>query len=480
MNRLTKTLSADENIRVALNRGNSVLVQIDTAGFSGTIDFKSSIDGATWTNHPYIQPRATSPSRSVAQISHTTNTSVTLYQVLAPVTDVRIDVTRTAGTVTVTYREILTGGFQYPQTISTVADGTEAAPGLPFADDTDTGFWRPAANTVALSVNGAETVRWTTTGMTSKVKISIVPASGAAVFVADTAAGDEAALRFLEATVLKYYLRYDGGANLFSMWSTDIDGAGADGIIWQVADGSRQVAFLGTISVAGVTTWSAGTAITAGSYQVGRNADATNLMQLNVPTGASFELSINDVATVTATANILKMKAASGTAVVAVDCATGDEAIIRYMENGSLIYYAGYDGPNNYWKLWTTDSDGAGADADVFRIPDGQLTIDANTTWDANVFDYVCETCGKHSGDPFYCHGSMAPWHDDVALMQVALRRDPVALARLERLGVVRTYQDGKLFTSLTRVPWFLMSGMAQMYQRVRDLEAEVAALKAA
>jgi hypothetical protein len=42
--------------------------------------------------------------------------------------------------------------------------------------------------------------------------------------------------------------------------------------------------------------WGAGVAVTAGNYSIGRNADGTNLLQLNVPTGASFELSVNDVA----------------------------------------------------------------------------------------------------------------------------------------------------------------------------------------
>lgn len=50
--------------------------------------------------------------------------------------------------------------------------------------------------------------------------------------------------------------------------------------------------------------WSAGTAITAGNYEIGRDADATNQMHFNVPTGASWEWSVQDVAawTLSATA----------------------------------------------------------------------------------------------------------------------------------------------------------------------------------
>lgn len=43
------------------------------------------------------------------------------------------------------------------------------------------------------------------------------------------------------------------------------------------------------------TTWSTGAAITAASYQIGRDADATNQLHFNVPTGAGYEWSVNDV-----------------------------------------------------------------------------------------------------------------------------------------------------------------------------------------
>ena len=41
-------------------------------------------------------------------------------------------------------------------------------------------------------------------------------------------------------------------------------------------------------------TFSTGTAVVAGNYWVGRNADVTNVLQFDVPTGASHEFSIND------------------------------------------------------------------------------------------------------------------------------------------------------------------------------------------
>ena len=42
-----------------------------------------------------------------------------------------------------------------------------------------------------------------------------------------------------------------------------------------------------------------GVAITAGQYQIGRDADGTNQLHFNVPTGAGFEWSVNDVAALT-------------------------------------------------------------------------------------------------------------------------------------------------------------------------------------
>jgi hypothetical protein len=40
--------------------------------------------------------------------------------------------------------------------------------------------------------------------------------------------------------------------------------------------------------------WTAGRAVTAGDYSIGRDLDATNQLHFNVPTGATFELSVND------------------------------------------------------------------------------------------------------------------------------------------------------------------------------------------
>jgi hypothetical protein len=40
--------------------------------------------------------------------------------------------------------------------------------------------------------------------------------------------------------------------------------------------------------------WTAGRAVTAADYSIGRDLDATNQLHINVPSGATFELSVND------------------------------------------------------------------------------------------------------------------------------------------------------------------------------------------
>ena len=50
----------------------------------------------------------------------------------------------------------------------------------------------------------------------------------------------------------------------------------------------------GLFNLNGLAEWDTGRAITAAAYQIGRDADGTNQLHFNVPTGASFEWSVND------------------------------------------------------------------------------------------------------------------------------------------------------------------------------------------
>ena len=104
MNRKSVSLTASENLRVALTLGNAVLVQLEGTGFTGTVDFKSSTDGVTWTNHPYVLHHNAAQTLSVAQI--TDPSTVTTYLIKPPVTGLRIDVVVAGGTLDVVYREV--------------------------------------------------------------------------------------------------------------------------------------------------------------------------------------------------------------------------------------------------------------------------------------------------------------------------------------------------------------------------------------
>lgn len=72
-----------------------------------------------------------------------------------------------------------------------------------------------------------------------------------------------------------------------------------------------------------MTSYGLGIAVTAGNYQVGRDADGTNQLHFNVPSGASFEWSINDVAVLGLTSNVLNtlrpLDFGAGIAITAAD-----------------------------------------------------------------------------------------------------------------------------------------------------------------
>jgi len=106
MQRSTKALTSAENIDIGLSEGNALLVQLTGTGSpDGTVDFKSTIDGATYNNTPYIAKDSVTASKSVAQLSSIT--TATTYIILPPMTQARIAVASlTSGTISIAWREI--------------------------------------------------------------------------------------------------------------------------------------------------------------------------------------------------------------------------------------------------------------------------------------------------------------------------------------------------------------------------------------
>ena len=127
----------------------------------------------------------------------------------------------------------------------------------------------------------------------------------------------------------------------------------------------------------------------------------------------------------------------------------------------NMSYYVGYDAGNGYMKLRSRDTDGSSTDADIWRILDGQLTIDANSTWDDNAFDA----------------------YDDVALLRSAT--SPTAEAYdfgsgilkrgkdvLIEIGVLRKYpddEDGFIGYNDQRMAALLAGGIYQNRSKIDE-----------
>lgn len=81
--------------------GGSVAFQYVGAAFSGTLAFEGRPHGsAAWVALPYVVLGA-APAPSVAQVSQTTNSSTITYIVLVPMEEMRVVMTRSAGSLAV-------------------------------------------------------------------------------------------------------------------------------------------------------------------------------------------------------------------------------------------------------------------------------------------------------------------------------------------------------------------------------------------
>jgi len=101
---VSRAVAADTNIDVALEAGNALIVALTGSSFVGTVDLQSTIDGVNYANHPYRAQHTASPSRSVAQISNPG--SYTERVMLSPMSQARIKVARSSGSITVHWREV--------------------------------------------------------------------------------------------------------------------------------------------------------------------------------------------------------------------------------------------------------------------------------------------------------------------------------------------------------------------------------------
>lgn len=133
---------------------------------------------------------------------------------------------------------------------------------------------------------------------------------------------------------------------------------------------------------------------------------------------------------------------------------TNTTARLRFIEGdgtgsaGNMGYEIGYIAENAWLSLNSHDTDGSSTDADIWRIPDGQTTIDANTTWDANVFDNYDDAL------------VLSPYREGVMNME---QRQ----TELIRMGVLRQYKDGWVGYNDQRMAALLAGGIYQNRARI-------------
>jgi hypothetical protein len=130
-------------------------------------------------------------------------------------------------------------------------------------------------------------------------------------------------------------------------------------------------------------------------------------------------------------------------------------------------YLMAYSSTNTRWYMTTSNSDGSGTDADIIRIEDGQTTIDANTTWDANVFDIY--------DDAVLLESAISPTKKEYDFGKGVFKRGREALVEV---GILKEYEDGWVGYNDQRMAALLAGGIYQTRWKVDELEEEIIELK--
>ncbi|KKK67807.1 hypothetical protein LCGC14_2950390, partial [marine sediment metagenome] len=154
----------------------------------------------------------------------------------------------------------------------------------------------------------------------------------------------------------------------------------------------------------------------------------------------------------------------------------GDPAF-RAVETGSTQMTIGVDVSASI-IAWARG--GALGTDDIIRVTDASPpVITYNAAHPTGTFDYVCDTCGRHSGEPFSCHRTEAKWHDDMkALIPVLAWANTMGSVRdlrhMESIGVFDLKQSGNEITpwvgiNLQAAQWYTWSLQGQMSHRLDE-----------
>jgi hypothetical protein len=139
-----------------------------------------------------------------------------------------------------------------------------------------------------------------------------------------------------------------------------------------------------------------------------------------------------------------------------------------YLKWGNAPDYAMYyDSTNTRWAMGSFDGDGSGADLDLIRIEDGQTSIDANTTWDANVFDIY--------DDAMLLASSISPTANAYDFGKGIFKRGREALIEV---GILKEYEDGWVGYNDQRMAALLAGGIYQTRQLVDEMKEEINKLR--
>ena len=150
-----------------------------------------------------------------------------------------------------------------------------------------------------------------------------------------------------------------------------------------------------------------------------------------------------------------------------INALSGQSSYIEFIEAGTWMYILGYDAANNRFKITSTDTDGSGANADIIRIPDGQLTVDFNATADDSAFDDY--------DDVAVLEAAYSPTSAAYDLGSGILKRGKELLADI---GVLKRYEDDWFGYNPQRMDALLAGGIYQTRDRIKTLEERIAALE--
>ncbi|MCB7128067.1 MAG: hypothetical protein J3T61_00825 [Candidatus Brocadiales bacterium] len=152
--------------------------------------------------------------------------------------------------------------------------------------------------------------------------------------------------------------------------------------------------------------------------------------------------------------------AASSTAYMMTRFTQGDGS----GDANNMAYDLGYDASAGYFKLTSEDTDGASARGDILRIPDGQLTVDGNSTFDDTAFDEYDDAM------------VLSPYRNGE--LNFGIRKE-----ELIQMGVLRRYSDGWVGYNDQRMAALLAGGIYQTRWALDDMatrhEARLAVLEA-